>query len=85
MPPKEEELEDVDTLGNTPSPAAAAAAAAAAAVDACTPPTPATHRGKSVAPALRAGDAMLFDFRLLHKALANGGVVAHYYVSINHN
>ena len=31
-----------------------------------------THRGKAIAPALRAGDALLFDFRLLHKALANG-------------
>ena len=38
--------------------------------------TAATHRGNAVAPALRAGDALLFDFRLLHRALANGiGVV----------
>lgn len=40
--------------------------------DGCTPGVGVTHRGKAAAPALRAGDALLFDFRLLHRALANG-------------
>ncbi|KAK3281507.1 hypothetical protein CYMTET_10715 [Cymbomonas tetramitiformis] len=31
-----------------------------------------THRGKAVAATLSAGDALFFDFRLLHRALANG-------------
>ena len=31
------------------------------------------HGGGAVSPALRAGDALLFDFRLLHKARANSG------------